>query len=285
MIVVGCGYTGARLARAERDAGRESVGVVASADSLARLDALGIDGARWDLDGEEGAPALAWDTTVVYLVPPPRQGDTDPRLARFLDRLPAPPRRLVYASTTGVYGNRDGARVDERTPPRPQTDRARRRVAAERLLHEWCAAREVPWVVLRVPGIYGPGRLQQNTVEAGRAMLHPDEAGPGNRIHVDDLVRCLQAAASTTHTNRVYNVGDGNPMSNTEFVTLVARHLGRPAPPRAGRAEVEAAASPMARSFLRESREVDVTDMQQVLGVTPRYGDPAEGIAASLRRG
>ncbi len=285
MIVAGCGYTGTRLALARRAAGRPVQALVASVASRRALVAHGIDAVAWDLDAvASGTPRLASADVVVYLIPPPARGEDDPRLARFLTALPWRPRRIVYASTTGVYGDRGGATVDETAAPAPRTGRARRRLAAETALREWCADSGVEWVILRVPGIYGPGRLQLDTLAAGRPLLRADLAGPGNRIQVDDLVRCLAAAARTAHAHRVFNVGDGDHASNTEFVTEVARQCGRPAPPQADAETLRASVSARRWSFMRESRRVDTTAMRETLGVKPVYARMSAGIAASLVR-
>jgi len=269
VLIVGAGYTGARV--------------------LARLpDAIALgrsrDGAeRLDLDG--GAPLgirLPPDYSVVYTVPPAADRPGDPRLEAFLRGLVRPPRRFVYLSTTGVYGNRDGARVDEDTQPRPETDRARRRLAAERLLTAWCDAHGTVPIILRVPGIYGPGRLGSDRVRAGVPVLDERDAGPGNRIHVDDLASCCIAALSPDVPGGIYNVGDGDDRSATGFTDEVARQLGLPGPPRVSRAEAERTFPATRLSFLRELRSVDTTKMRAVLGVVPRYADAADGIAASL---
>ena len=179
MIIAGCGYTGRRLAKRLAEAGRDVIGLTGSAGSRDALVARGLTAHAWNLDAGEPAPALPGGCAIVYLVPPPRDGAEDTRLEHFLTAISDGPARLVYASTTGVYGNRDGALVDETAPPRPESDRARRRVDAERRIMRWGTATGVPTCVLRIPGIYGPDRLQLATLEAGRALLRPEEAGPG----------------------------------------------------------------------------------------------------------
>ncbi|MFK8014180.1 MAG: NAD-dependent epimerase/dehydratase family protein [Gammaproteobacteria bacterium] len=278
MIIAGCGYTGLRLARSQQQA----FGIVASEEGVQRLEQHRIDGARWDLDAQQAPPTLPPNRALVYLIPPPRQGDDDSRLAHLLDALPTPPTRLIYASTTGVYGNRNGALVHESDAPAPDSERAKRRLAAETRVREWASANDLPWVILRIPGIYGPGRLQLATVQGSRPMLRREEAGPGNRIHVDDLVAVIRAATTTPHVNEIYNVGDGDTMTNTEFVGLIAGQLGLPAPPATTRAALKKLVTARAWSFLRESREVDTRKMRDVLGVAPQFRDPREGIAASL---
>lgn len=281
MLILGCGYTGLRLARRRVARDEPVLGIVSSAATAARVAAAGVACQPLDLDQDDLAgDVLRTAQPTVYLVPPPRNGQDDPRLARVLATLRTP--RLIYVSTTGVYGNRNGQRVDEQDAPKPESERAARRLAAETRVQQWAQASGCEWVVLRVPGIYGPDRLQLATVRARRPMLHAGVAGPGNRIHVDDLVRCIEAAAITPHASTIYNVGDGNTMTNTEFVAEVAAQLGVEPPPTTDLDTLRARATPQAWSFLRESREVDVTRMRTRLGITPRYEQPKEGIAASL---
>ena len=268
-LFVGAGYTGARVLSRLPDAlalGRSRVG-----------------DERLDLDRDERLRiALPAEYAVIYSVPPASDQPGDPRLARFLALLPHPPARVVYLSTTGVYGNRDGERVDERSEPRPESARTERRLAAERLLAGWCTANGTTAVVLRVPGIYGPGRLGTERVREAMPVICDAEANPGNRIHVDDLATCCIEALSPDVPDGIYNVGDGDHRSGTWFTNEVARQAGLPPPPTISLAEAQKTFSPMRLSFLRESRVVDTTKMREVLGFTPRYTNAADGIAASL---
>jgi nucleoside-diphosphate-sugar epimerase len=268
-LFVGAGYTGARVLERLPDA----VALGRSRPGSERL----------DLDRDEGlgiAPPAKY--AVIYSVPPASDQPGDPRLARFLALLPHPPARIVYLSTTGVYGNRDGERVGENSAPRPESARAERRLAAERLLADWCMGRGTTAVVLRVPGIYGPGRLGTEWLREAMPVIRDEEANPGNRIHVDDLATCCIAALSPDVPDGIYNVGDGDHRSGTWFTNEVARQAGLPPPPAISLAEAQQTFSPMRLSFLRESRIVDTTRMREVLGVTPKYTDAADGIAASL---
>jgi nucleoside-diphosphate-sugar epimerase len=269
-LFVGAGYTGARVLRRLPDA----VAIGRSRSGEERL----------DLDRDERLRVeLPEDYAVIYSVPPPHDQPGDPRLARFLALLPHPPARFVYLSTTGVYGNRDGERVDETSEPRPESARAERRLAAERMLAEWCTGRHTTAVVLRVPGIYGPGRLGTDRIGGAMPVLEEKDANPGNRIHVDDLASCCIAALSAEVPDGVYNVGDGDHRSGTWFTNEVARQAGLAPPPTISLAEARKTFSQMRLSFLRESRVVDTTKMREVLGVLPKYADAADGITASLK--
>jgi len=286
-LIVGCGYTGLRLAR--RLAPRWKVVALArSDDSAAMLSAAGLALLRLDLDATiepEAASALATaadGAAVAYLAPPPEHGVDDQRLLRFLDALAdARPAVMLYMSTTGVYGDTGGGTVTESSPVSPGSDRARRRVAAERAVTDWCKTRGVRSIVLRVPGIYGPGRLPTQRLARGEAALRPEDSGPGNRIHVDDLVTaCIAALERPVHG--VVNVGDGNHASTTEYLQRTAALAGLPPPRLVSLDEASVHIAPGMLSFLVESRRVDVRRMREELGVEPKYADLDDGIAASL---
>ena len=284
-VVAGCGYAGSRVAA--RLAKQGPVTGITRVPRASRFETpFGFDTVTWDFDADRAAKlpqSKSGQFDVIYLVPPPASGTTDPRIQRFLDALPADPARFVYVSTTGVYGDAGGAAVNEDTPPNPSNDRARRRLAAENSLRAWCEPRGVEWVILRVPGIYGPGRLQVERLRRGEPALAQSEAAPGNRIHVDDLAdACVAALLKPQARNRVYNVGDGDHMSNTAFLSFVARLAGLPPPPQLPLAKLRALRSEAALSMLGESRRVDTSRMRQELGFTPRYANPEQGIRASL---
>jgi nucleoside-diphosphate-sugar epimerase len=286
-LIVGCGYVGARLARHE--AGRRRVlAIVRSGPGETALKSAGIETMRLDLDATDPVPqpgvAPAADhAAVVYLVPPPERGTNDPRLETFLRHLgDAMPAVFVYMSTTGVYGDVAGATVDEDAPLAPSNGRSRRRVAAEQSAQAWCAARGVRCVILRVPGIYGPHRLPIERLQRGEPALHPDEAGPGNRIHVDDLVASVVAAMDSVTAQGAYNVTDGDHSSTTAYLQQTAAEAGLPPPQLVTRAEAATRIPPGMLAFLLESRRVDNRRMREDLGVQLRYPSMQSGILASL---
>jgi len=284
-VIAGCGYVGERLARVLP--GR-TLALVRSEQRAGELSAAGIETARVDLDALAGGDTLPADTAgcvLFYLAPPPGEGPTDPRLRGLLQALAGKPSRIVYMSTTGVYGDAAGARVDESSPVNPATDRARARLDAERAVQDWAAENGSEWVVLRVPGIYGPGRLPLERVRRRQPAIRESEAGPGNRIHVEDLVRvCIAAGTSPAAANRTYNVGDGNHASTTEYFRTVARLTGLAPPPEVSREEARHSMTPTAWSFLGDSRRVDTSRLERELGVQIRYRDLEEGVRASLQQ-
>ncbi len=281
--IVGCGYTGSRLAArwltlrhpvrgfASRESTLQQIAATGAVPETLNLDEPG--GARVDFDGE----------IVYYSVPPAPVAERDLRLERLLDNVEGSPRRLVYLSTTGVYGDRGGAAVDEESPPQPQSARAVRRLAAESTLREWADSRSLSWCILRIPGIYGPSRMPIERLLRREPAIDPREATPGNRIHVDDLVSaCVAAGVSERADGRIYNVTDGSEDSATTFLQRVARIGGLPPPPLVSRAAAERTFTKTSWSFLRESRRVDNRRMLNELGITLAYQDLDAGIRASL---
>ena len=284
VLIVGCGYVGSRLAR--RLESFDVTAVVRTPQSAAALERQGIRAIALDLDRARlGAhiPERLEQAATFYLAPPPQQGESDLRLDRFLQLATVPPATFIYMSTTGVYGDAKGETVDESTPVSPLSERARRRVSAEEMVRVWCTERRVRRVVLRVPGIYGPGRLPLDRLRAREPAIRPDEAGISNRIHVDDLVEACIAAATNLEARGVYNITDGNSCSSTEFLDHVARLADLPPPPRVSMDEAQLTFSPERLSFLNESRRVSNDRMLKHLGVKLRYGDMDEGIRQSLR--
>ena len=284
VTVVGCGYTGRRLLKICRDANRDCLGIVRSEESLAELRSAGAAAEILDLDAAGGQLPRAWteQRAVIYMAPPPDAGNTDSRVRSFLARLGAMPDALVYLSTTAVYGDTGGATVDETSSAEPGSGRGRRRLDAEHAVLDFGGATGVPVRVLRVPGIYGPGRLPLERIRQGAPVVRAEDARPGNRIHVDDLAAVSLAAADYGGAERVFNVGDGSHASMTDYFRAVARAAGLAEPPELPLAKLLERVTPAMQGFLVESRRVDTRRMREVLGFQPRYADLEAGIAASL---
>ena len=285
-LVVGAGYTGRRVAARLKEAGEPVLCVTGSPESAAELDASSLAARAVDLDRADSLPAIpAEPLRILYLVPPAPgddRPDPEPRLARFLTLLPRRPQRLVLTSTSGVYGDCGGELVSEERAPAPATERARRRVAQERTLERWAIENGVARVILRVSGIYGPGRLPLESIRDAQPVIREEEASPGNRIHVEDLVRVCLAALDPDRPGGIYNVADGSAISSGEFFRRIARIAGLPEPPSISREQARRDMSPMRYSFLAESRRLDIRRMLEDLGVALAYADPDAGIRASL---
>lgn len=284
-FIVGCGYVGRRLAQ---QLGREHnlYGLVRTTTHVKLLRAVHVEPIVLDLDKLEAddlSPTWFRNCTLFYFAPPPATGESDTRLHRFLNLLKTLPDTLIYISTTGVYGNTHGALVDEASRVNPQTQRAHRRISAEHITRIWCTENKVRRVVLRVPAIYGPGRLPVERLRKGEPVIRAEDAPVINRIHVDDLVQVCMAAAQNPEARGVYNVSDGNHCSMTDYLYLVAELAGLPRPPAIPLDEAQLVFSAEYLSYLDESRQVDNTRMRKELGIQLRYADLAQGIRASLQ--
>lgn len=280
-LIVGCGAVGRGIG-ASLEGGSRVLGIVRTRGSAERLHALGIEARTLDLGTDGFPPDLGEGRDVYYLAPPPPEGDRDSRIRKFGDWAARnPPRRVVYLSTSGVYGDCGGAWVDESIPPCPRTARARRRLDAERQIAVLARHCGVETVVLRVGGIYGPGRLPVSRI-ANMTVVCPDQAPYSNRIHAEDLVRVCVAAMERGRDGAVYNVSDGNPTTMTDYLYRVADAVGVPRPPCVPLDRAGEHLSPAMLSFIRESRRLRVHRMLDELQVELRYPDLEAGLAASL---
>lgn len=287
VLIIGCGDIGERVARLERSQGRAVAGLVRSEKSARRLRAAGIQPIAADLDSPASLNNLpVKDAVVYYFAPPPDKGITDPRMEAFATAMTAPdfPQRVVLISTTGVYGDCLGEWVTEDRPPNPRADRARRRLAAETTLQAWSKTSGVPIVILRVPGIYGPGYLPEERLRSGEPVLREDESPFSNRIHADDLARLCIAAARHDHPSLLYNVSDGHPTTMTDFFFRVADVLGIPRPPAVTLEEARKRLGEGMLSYLAESKRIDNRRMREELGVELMYPDLAAGLASCFER-
>ncbi len=277
ITIIGCGYVGTRLAQKLQRQSPSLLGVVHSQASVQRLEELGIAARALDLDSEPSSAVTGhW---VFYFAPPPSTGHNDARIAHWLQSLGAQrPAKVVLISTTGVYGDCAGRWITEAEPVHPQTDRARRRLDAEQRLQRWCNEQQLPWVIVRVPGIYGPGRLPRARLERRLPVLAEADSPYSNRIHVDDLVRVCLKAASSDFTGIVH-VSDGHPSTMSDYFNRVADALGLPRPAQITRDDAQHRLSSEMLSYLAESKRLDITRMRTALGVEPAYPYLEQGLA------
>lgn len=283
LLIVGCGDVGLRVARLLRGRWR-IVALTSSAGRIAELRAAGVVPLLGDLDRPATLGRLAGIAdAVLHLVPPPSAGTTDPRtrhLVRALARRGGV-RRLVYGSTTGVYGDCAGARFDETRPPRPATDRARRRVDAESTLRLAGRRGAVAVSILRIPGIYALDRAggdPRERVRRAEPVLSPEDDVYTNHVHADDLARACVAALHRGAPQRIVHVVDDSDLRMGEHFDLVADLCALPRPPRITRAQAERQLSPMRLSFLSESRRLDNRRMKQELRLRLRYPTVADAL-------
>lgn len=280
VLIVGCGYTGGRLAAHFCNNGVATIGISRSQSSYQHDKFSNVTA---DLDrGVLELPVSDSQLMIYYLVPPPNFGVEDTRLERFLKKAKfSTPRKFVLISTTGVYGDCRGAWTDESTAVNPQTDRAKRRMDAERRCTNWCEQRGVSLTILRVTAIYGPDRVPVERIKQGIRVPTDELCGYTNRIHVDDLV-AVCVAASSLSAGEIYNVSDGHPMRMTEYFRLVAELWGLASPEVVEGPISQLGHGSAMQQYLTDSRKIDNRSMLRDLGVSLEYPDVRKGLIHCL---
>ena len=273
LLIFGLGFCGAAAARDARQAGWR---VTATSRNPVSAGPPGVQIVPFRAAGE----ALAQATHILATAPP--REDADPVLSLYgagIER--ARLAWLGYLSTTGVYGDRDGGWVDEATEPAPTADRSRRRLAAELAWRAAAAGR--PLDIVRLAGIYGPGRSVFEDLRAGRARRVVQPGHAFGRIHVDDIAGGILAAiAHKPQGARVLNFADDEPAESAVTTEYAAQLAGLPVPPAIPWAEAAPGMSEMARSFWAENRRVSSSRTQEMIGYRWRYPTYREGLAAIL---
>jgi nucleoside-diphosphate-sugar epimerase len=279
-VVIGVGYTGRRILNSLPSG---------QAGGISRSAVTGVDQPVVPLDldnpdsGREGISLTPDDDyRLLYSVPPASDSAEDRRMNHLLTKLPRTPKTIVYISTSSVYGDCQGQLVDETWPAHPAGQPAVRRYAAEAALHEWCDVRGCTLVVLRVPAIYGPGRLGLDRLRAGEPVIAAAEAMPANRIHVADLTRCCVTALTTEVAAGIYNVGDGDHRSATWFSLTVARLAGVPSPPQISYQEALQTFAEGRLAYLAQSRRLNSRKLLDEMGAMIGYSNAEDGIRDSL---
>ncbi len=278
ILIVGCGDIGLRIAARHLAADDQVTGVVRSNEAAERLASVGITPQLQDLDNHWRPPAV---DAIYWCAPPPSHGRDDPRLALALEALAAPAQGLLYISTTGVYGDCQGRWIDEAEPLKPQSERGQRRLAAELHLRAWAARSSARTVTLRVPGIYGRGRLPIARLKSGTPVLRAEESPHTNRIHAEDLADAAVIALREGLAGGAYNVSDGAPTTMTDYFNQCATLLGLPLPPQVDFATAREQFSPTLLSFMEESKRIDPARLK-ALGFKPRFASLAEGLPYCL---
>jgi nucleoside-diphosphate-sugar epimerase len=279
LLVIGCGDIGMRLLASLR--GRYRIfAVTRQAEHVEAIRAAGATPIIADLDKPETLARLSrLARRVVHLAPPPNDGDRDTRTRALIPFLP-PRARLVYVSTSGVYGDCAGELVSETRMTNPQNARARRRVDAERRLRAWAVGSKSRLCIVRVPGIYARERLPIERLQNGTPALRAEDDVFTNHIHADDLARIIALALARGMPNRVYHAVDESDMKMGDYFDAVARAFDLPAPPRLPRDALRAQVSPVLYSFMAESRRLDNRRIKEELGVRLSYRDVESALAA-----
>lgn len=279
LLILGCGDVGMRLLPLVRARFRVFA-VTSDPARRAELRAAGAVPVVADLDRPATLKRLAGLAHyVVHLAPPQSEGLLDRRTRHLCAILPEGA-RMVYVSTSGVYGDCAGALIDETRTVAPHNGRAQRRVDAERVLRAWASRRGASVAILRVPGIYARDRLPLRRLEQGTAALLPADDVYTNHIHADDLARIAALALFRGLPGRIYHAVDDTQMKMADYFDTVADAFDLPRPPRVAREQLQASVSPMLLSFMSESRRMRNVRIKTELGVRLRYPQVAPAVAA-----
>ncbi|MFS8036283.1 SDR family oxidoreductase [Xanthobacter sp. AM11] len=284
LAALGFGYCARHLVASHPQAFTRTIGTARTPERLGAL-SPGIEPHLFDGESLPDGLAVALGDTDVLLVSAPPDGRGDPVLrcaAPVLERGRLA--QVVYLTTLGVYGDHDGAWVDEATTPRAGSPRLERRLAAEAQWRAFGQRRGVAVSVLRLAGIYGPGRNALVQLRAGEARRIEKPEQVFNRIHVDDISSAILAAVARRFDG-IVNVTDDLPASPADPIAFAAELLGLPVPPAIAFADAAREMSPMALTFWAANKRVANRRMKEELGVAPAYPTYREGLRALFAAG
>lgn len=278
ITIAGCGHIGKLLAQQLQKKQIAVTGFVSSDSSLTECKTRNISCKVKDLDKPLENIELAGQR-VIYLAPPPRTGKTDTRIANFLHAIKKQaPEKFVLISTTGVYGDCKGDWVDESTPLNPTAERALRRADAEQQVQQFCQRHGIPLVILRVPGIYGPGKIPLARIKSGQPIVNKQDSPFTNRIHADDLVNICEIALLNSDITGIYNVSDGHPGTMYDYFVGIASVMNLPAPPAISLEEAQQQLSDGMLSYMAESRRIDNSKLLKDFALNLQYPDLQAGL-------
>ncbi len=283
LLIVGCGDVGLRVLKLL--GGRWQVfALTSNAGRFAELRAAGAVPLLGNLDEPTSLARLAGLAEhVLHLAPPASSGATDLRTRHLLQALALrrAPQRLIYVSTTGVYGDCGGARFDETRALAPATERGQRRVDAEEQLRLFARRFGTCVSLLRVPGIYAPDREgghPRERLQSGAPVLRREDDVYTNHIHADDLARACVAALFHALPQRAVHVSDDTELLMGDYFDLAADLCGLPRPPRISRTEAAEQMSAVRLSFMSESRRLVNTRLKRELRLRLRYPTVRAGL-------
>ncbi|PTN09142.1 SDR family oxidoreductase [Nitrosomonas aestuarii] len=286
LLIVGCGDIALRTVRLLRTKYR-IFGLFRNSSNTQQFRVLGVTPIQGDLDCPSSLDKLTGIAQIIiHLAPPPNQGTQDLRTAHLLAALSKQtkgkqgilPQRFIYISTSGVYGDCEGALIDETRPLNPCNDRAKRRVDAEKQICKWGIRNHISVSILRVPGIYATDRLPLKRIQDGLPAFMESEDGFTNHIHATDLAQIICAVIQYGKPGRVYNTTDDTQIKMGDYFDLVADHFNLSRPPRIRRDQAAGSLSPGMLSFMNESRRISNVRMKKELFVKLRYPTVVEGV-------
>jgi nucleoside-diphosphate-sugar epimerase len=293
ILIVGCGDVALRIISLLTERYRVYA-LVRNPAYCAKLRKMGVMPVIGDLDNRASLARIKGLADVVlHFAPPSSTGDVDMRTRNLLSCLsqvcPEQGRRrtslarLVYISTSGVYGDCGGAWVSETRPLNAQSARGQRRLDAEQQIRDWARRNRIRASILRVPGIYAGDRLPIDRLKLGMPCIVDAEDSHTNHIHADDLARIAVAALIRAASCRIYHASDDSGLKMGEYFDAVAEAYHLPHAPRLSRAEVQHAVSPAMYSFMNESRRLTNQRMKRELKVRLRYPTVADFLSETTR--
>ena len=281
LLIIGCGNTARRTIPLIKDRYR-IYALIRNDTQREWLSAQGVTPILGDLGDRASLSRLSGLADIVlHLAPPPKTGTRDVHTHHLLATLSKSslPERLVYISTSGVYGDCSGARVSETHPLNPQSERAQRRVDAELQIRDWASSNGVRASILRVPGIYAGDRLPLDRIRVSMPAIVAEEDSYTNHIHGDDLARIIVATLRNGKPNRAYNASDDSEMKMGDYLDAVADAHRLRRPPRITRAKAQRMLPDSLLSFMSESRRLTNERMKKELKVRLRYPTVADLLA------
>ena len=292
--IIGCGYLGQKLL--DELLSRKLVipksitALVKTPLSQEQCARSGANSIAFDMDDPDSLlpDELALEQSLIYyFTPPPAQGVKDRRAETFLKLLSqktlhAHPKKIVLISTTGVYGNSHGQWVDESTPLNPNVDRARRRCDAEQQFQRYCLKFNVPLVILRVSGIYGPGKLPLKRIKAQTPIVREEDSPFSNRIHADDLLEICLTAGLSDDIEGIFNCADGHPTTMCDYFMKVAKANHLPEPPTITLEQAKTLLSSGMLSYMEESRRIDNQKLLSTFKIILKYPDLDKGLLKKI---
>lgn len=277
-LIIGYGYCGYYLAQHLLENGQE-VTALSRQQSMPLLPGL----KHQCHDVQQGLTFDEKDTVLYYFIPPSPHGTEDKLLEQFLKQAHLSVSQVIYCSTSGVYGDHQGAWIDEQSPCMVQSDRQLRRLDAEKQWQAFCQRQNIPCLILRLAGIYGPHRLPTASALQQSPLIKPDEAPFSNHIYVHDLATILAALSEEkTDQSLTLNIADGEPHKMGELQRLTAELLHVHPAPYLPFMQIWQAASEMKREFMQASKRLLIDRLKTTLPQVMPMTSLREGIIASL---
>ncbi|MFK5895202.1 MAG: SDR family NAD(P)-dependent oxidoreductase [Pseudomonadota bacterium] len=277
IILVGFGYMANRIANTLQQMQLSPDKIVYS---LSRKDCIKpswIKHIRFDLDKTVNQsfskPEIFDQSSILYLVPPPATGKTDPRLFNFLSVIEQSaylPEKIILISTTGVYGNCGGAWVDETSAVQPEVDRAYRRADAEKQLQDFCSKKSIICTILRVSGIYAEDKLPLERIKKQLPIVNENDSPYSNRIHAEDLTNICYQSLEQNHPG-IFNCSDNYPTTMYDYFTRLATSYHLPTPPVIDMQQAQNQLSPGMLSYMQESRRINNQKLLKTFKIKLKY--------------